>query len=57
MAAFTLRITKEMGFRKFTSKVSMVDGCYNEGICGYTGNSNDTIKRANFSRNETSVLF
>lgn len=37
VAAFTLKITEQMGFSKLTSKVEMFDGCYNENICDYTG--------------------
>lgn len=37
VAAFTLKVTEQMGFSKFTSKVEMFDGCYNEKICDYTG--------------------
>lgn len=56
VAAFTLRITEQMGFWKFTSKVRMFDGCYNERICGYTGIHMTLLKALTF-KYERSVLF
>ena len=47
-AAFTLRITEQMGFRKFISKVEIFDGCYNERICGYTGIRMTLLKALTF---------
>lgn len=37
MAAFSLKITEQMGFWKFASKAVMFKGGYNETSCGYTG--------------------